>query len=96
MKFALLPAVLALAPPAFTPLPTGATTPKGWLLKQLTLQAEGLSGHLSQFWHAFERPKLVGRVPREPTVFMGRMPREPSGLRGRVPRKPTVFRGRAT
>ena len=25
-------------------------TPKGWLVQQLKLQAEGLSGHLSQFW----------------------------------------------
>eukprot|EP01064_Diplonema_japonicum_P018109 TRINITY_DN26800_c0_g1_i1.p1 TRINITY_DN26800_c0_g1~~TRINITY_DN26800_c0_g1_i1.p1 ORF type:complete len:757 (+),score=186.25 TRINITY_DN26800_c0_g1_i1:47-2272(+) len=36
--------------PRNTPLPVGSVTPKGWLLKQLTLQAEGLSGHLSQFW----------------------------------------------
>jgi hypothetical protein len=39
-----------LAPRAFTPLPVGSITPKGWLLKQLKLQAEGLSGHLAQFW----------------------------------------------
>jgi len=40
----------ALVPPAYKPLPVGSVTPKGWLLKQLTLQAEGLSGHLAQFW----------------------------------------------
>ena len=41
----------ALAPYAFQPLPVGSVTPKGWLLKQLTLQADGLSGHLAQFWN---------------------------------------------
>tara|TARA_B110001452_G_scaffold54066_1_gene41483 strand:+ start:134 stop:706 length:573 start_codon:yes stop_codon:yes gene_type:complete len=40
-----------LTPRVFTPLPVGSVTPKGWLLKQLTLQAEGLSGHLAQFWN---------------------------------------------
>ena len=39
-----------LAPPSFVPLPVGSITPKGWYLKQLELQADGLSGHLSQFW----------------------------------------------
>jgi len=37
-----------LQPYAYQPLPVGSVTPKGWLLKQLTLQAEGLSGHLAQ------------------------------------------------
>ena len=39
-----------LAPHAYKPLPVGSVTPRGWLLKQLKLQAEGLSGHLAQFW----------------------------------------------
>ena len=39
-----------LLPRAFTPLRFGSTTPKGWLLEQLELQASGLSGHLSLFW----------------------------------------------
>ena len=38
------------AQPAVHRLPTGAITPSGWLLRQLVLQAEGLSGHLTKFW----------------------------------------------
>ena len=49
-----------LAPRAFTMLPTGAITPKGWLLKQLKLQAQGLSGHLSQFWNDIMNSVWVG------------------------------------
>ena len=40
------------AAPAAVRLPTGAVTPRGWLLRQLVIQAEGLSGHLSKFWPA--------------------------------------------
>ena len=40
----------ALAPQAFVPLPVGSITPRGWLLEQLKLQAEGLSGHLAMFY----------------------------------------------
>jgi len=39
-----------LAPPAFTPLPLGAIRPTGWLQRQLRIQADGLSGHLDEFW----------------------------------------------
>ena len=30
--------------PAYRPLPVGSITPRGWLLTQLQLQANGLSG----------------------------------------------------
>jgi hypothetical protein len=39
-----------LAEPVFRPLPLGAITPLGWLERQLRLQADGLSGHLDEFW----------------------------------------------
>lgn len=39
-----------LQPPAFRPLRLGAITPTGWLRRQLRIQADGLSGHLDEFW----------------------------------------------
>ncbi len=40
----------ALAPQAFSPLPLGQIRPAGWLARQLRIQADGLSGHLDEFW----------------------------------------------
>jgi hypothetical protein len=40
----------SLAALAFTPLPLGAVRPRGWLQRQLRIQADGLSGHLDEFW----------------------------------------------
>jgi len=39
-----------LQPEAFTPLPLGAVKPHGWLLNQCRIQADGLTGHLEEFW----------------------------------------------
>jgi DUF1680 family protein len=39
-----------LQPNAFNPLPLTSVKPKGWLLDQLRIQANGLSGHLDEFW----------------------------------------------
>ena len=44
------PAPGGLADPAFRPLPLGAIRPRGWLERQLRIQADGLSGHLDEFW----------------------------------------------
>ncbi len=39
-----------LAPNAFYLLPLGAVRPAGWLRHQLTIQANGLGGHLDETW----------------------------------------------
>ncbi|HET9087374.1 MAG TPA: beta-L-arabinofuranosidase domain-containing protein [Acidobacteriaceae bacterium] len=39
-----------LAPNAFYTLPLGSIRPAGWLLQQLQIQADGLSGHLDETW----------------------------------------------
>ena len=39
-----------LQPAAYRALPVGAVRPHGWLLDQLQIQAQGLTGHLDEFW----------------------------------------------
>lgn len=39
-----------LAEPALRPLPPGAVLAEGWLRRQLRQQADGLTGHLDEFW----------------------------------------------
>ncbi|HEX8985388.1 MAG TPA: beta-L-arabinofuranosidase domain-containing protein [Bryobacteraceae bacterium] len=39
-----------LAQTGYTPLPLGSVMPLGWLERQLRIQANGLSGHLEEFW----------------------------------------------
>lgn len=39
-----------LQPNAYNPLPLTSVKPKGWLLRQMRIQADGLSGHLDEFW----------------------------------------------
>ena len=49
-----------LAPLAFSPLPLGAVKPKGWLLSQLQIQANGLTGHLDEFWPSVAESAWIG------------------------------------
>ena len=39
-----------LVPLAFATLPLGRIQPRGWLRRQLEIQAAGLTGHLEEFW----------------------------------------------
>lgn len=44
------PTPRSLIAPMFRPLPLGSIRPEGWLLRQLRVQAAGLTGHLDEFW----------------------------------------------
>ena len=53
-------ATTQLQPRAFDPLPLGAVRPAGWLRDQLRTQADGLSGHLHEFWPDVARSAWIG------------------------------------
>ena len=50
-----------LQPNAFYPLPLGSVKPKGWLRQQLQIQANGLSGHLDEFWPDLQNSGWLGK-----------------------------------
>jgi hypothetical protein len=45
---------------ALRPLPLGHLRPTGWLRQQLRIQADGLSGHLDEFWPDVARSGWIG------------------------------------
>ncbi len=49
-----------LMEPAFRPLPLGSIRPRGWLERQLRIQADGLTGHLDEFWPDVARSQWFG------------------------------------
>jgi len=53
-------AACALADRAFVPLPLGAIQPAGWLRNQLRIQADGLHGHLDEFWPDVAQSRWIG------------------------------------
>ena len=50
----------ALREPAFRPVPLTSFKPGGWLLRQLRIQADGLTGHLDEFWPDVARSQWIG------------------------------------
>ncbi|KKI90102.1 hypothetical protein WQ54_23630 [Bacillus sp. SA1-12] len=42
------------------PLTANEIKPNGWLLRQLQIQAEGLSGNLDKFWPDIKESKWIG------------------------------------
>lgn len=44
----------------FSPFTHGEIKPQGWLLRQLRIQAEGLSGHLDQVWPDIRDSQWIG------------------------------------
>lgn len=44
----------------FGPLPLGQVLPAGWLQEQLRIQADGLSGHLDEFWPDIAESGWIG------------------------------------
>jgi hypothetical protein len=49
-----------LAELSFIPLPLRSISPRGWLLNQLHIQANGLSGHLDEFWGDIAKSGWIG------------------------------------
>jgi hypothetical protein len=49
-----------LLPRAFEPLALGQVRPAGWLRDQLLIQADGLTGHLADFWPDVARSQWIG------------------------------------
>ncbi len=47
-------------PNALAPLPLGQITPNGWLKTQLRIQADGLTGHLDEFWPDIKDSGWIG------------------------------------
>src|SRR5579872_4722734 len=50
-----------LADNIFKPLPLTSLRPSGWLFRQLQVQANGLAGHLDEFWPDVAQSGWVGR-----------------------------------
>jgi len=50
----------SLETPFFRPFPLNCISPGGWLARQLRIQADGLSGHLDEFWPDIKESGWLG------------------------------------
>lgn len=84
----------SLTQPLFCPLPLGSIQPEGWLARQLRIQADGLSGHLDEFWPDVKDSRWFGgdseSWERAPYWLDGVIPLafllDDEGLKGKVTR----------
>ncbi len=60
MKINAAPSSFVIQPAAFDFFPITAIKPTGWLRRQLRIQADGLSGHLDQFWPDIADSRWIG------------------------------------
>jgi hypothetical protein len=51
---------MGLHEPCFRAFPLEAVSPRGWLARQLRIQADGLSGHLDGFWPDVKESAWIG------------------------------------
>jgi uncharacterized protein len=58
-------AASVLTPLAYRALPAGSIVPQGWLQRELQLQADGLSGHLADFYDPVNNSVWIGGNSRE-------------------------------
>ncbi|QRV99016.1 glycoside hydrolase family 127 protein [Ceratobasidium sp. AG-Ba] len=55
------PPHLTLAPPVYVPLKLGEIKPSGWLRDQLQIQADGLGGHMHEFYPLIKDGSWTGK-----------------------------------
>jgi hypothetical protein len=58
--YAIITCMMTLSPLTLIPLPLGSVFPRNWLKNQLQVQADGLSGHLDEFWPDVKDSRWIG------------------------------------